>query len=640
MPAPLDLDKFTALHLRLLDLERQAEIDEVLRLWAELPEAELERRGVTLRRLGVADTEVGLGGRLLVTLEPSRGGDLPAHRFAPGDVVALRPARDQGATSGDAGLDGVVTRVRSGALTIALDDEAEDLELPSLCRLDRIAPDVTFRRMRDALRALQQERRDDSRLLRETLLCRRPPETARHPATEALRCFDAGLDDSQREAVAFALRAQQIALIHGPPGTGKTTAVVEVIRQAVARGDKVLATAPSNVAVDNLVERLAAAGVAVVRIGHPARLLPTVRAHALDSLVEEVEDKRLAKDLRREISLLDRKILRATQRSERRDLRRAQKQLRAELRALDDANVRLVIERAAVVLSTTTGADDRSIRDCFFDLVVVDEAAQAIEAACWIPLHHGRRAVLAGDHRQLPPTIVSQEAERKGLGRTLFERIEEAFGAAATRMLTVQYRMHETIMLWSSTAMYGGRIRAAAQVAGHLLRDLPEVAETPDTTTPMLWIDTAGCGFDESRDLHDGSKSNEGEAEIVRRHVGNLVEAGVRPEEIGVITPYNAQVQLLRERLAEHEGLEVGTVDGFQGREKEAIVISLVRSNEDGEVGFLADARRLNVAVTRARRHVALVGDSATLANDAFLAVLVEYAQQQGEYRSAFEYGT
>ncbi|MGA1606800.1 MAG: AAA domain-containing protein, partial [Planctomycetota bacterium] len=222
---------------------------------------------------------------------------------------------------------------------------------------------------------------------------------------------------------------------------------------------------------------------------------------------------------------------------------------------------------------------------------------------------------------------------------TLFEKLVDAHGDSIVRMLTVQYRMHEAIMRWSSDALYEGRLTAATTVAAHRLADLPNAASNEDTTAPFLWVDTAGCGFEETADVHDGSRANPDEARLVARHVRALLEAGIAPEAIGVITPYNAQVQALRDVLADVQELEIGTVDGFQGREKEAIVLSLVRSNERGEVGFLAERRRMNVAVTRARRHVALIGDTATLACDPFLAGLIAHAQEHGTYRSAFEYG-
>jgi ATP-dependent RNA/DNA helicase IGHMBP2 len=193
-------------------------------------------------------------------------------------------------------------------------------------------------------------------------------------------------------------------------------------------------------------------------------------------------------------------------------------------------------------------------------------------------------------------------------------------------------------MRWSSDALYGGRLEAAGQVRAHRLCDLAGVSTSPDTEAVFLLLDTAGCGLEETAADDDGSKANPGEVRIVAKHVESLLAAGVLPGQIAVITPYNAQVQLLRERLAAHAGLEISTVDGFQGREKEAVVLSLVRSNPEGEVGFLADRRRLNVAVTRARRHVALVGDSATLAHDAFLAGVLEHAARAGEHRSAWGY--
>ncbi|MFO1054453.1 MAG: IGHMBP2 family helicase [Planctomycetota bacterium] len=633
------LEPFVEKHIRLLEQERQAEIDEAVQLARELPEDELERRGVMLRRLVVADLEPGFGGRLLAVLEPSRGGDLPAHRFQPGDVVALRAARAESSAEAGGDTSGVVTAVRSGRVVVALDEE--DVDLPSLLRLDRVAPDVTFRRMTAALRGLLGDTRGPSRALREFVFGdeERALRVALPTAPREPRWLDTSLDESQRAAVAFALAAEPVALIHGPPGTGKTTAVVELIRQAVARGDKVLACAPSNIAVDNLVERLAAAQVRVVRLGHPARILPSVRAHALDALVEAQTDPKLFRELRREMQVLRRRLEGAQDRRERRELRGEMRRLNAERRRIEDATVNGILDTAEVVAATLTGAADMLVASRDFDLVVIDEAAQAVEASCWIALQRGTRAVLAGDHLQLPPTIVSDAAARGGLAETLFHRLAESTrGKDRVRMLTVQYRMHETIMRWASEAMYSGRLTAAALVRAHRLCDLPEVTETRDTALPFLWIDTAGCGFDESVGIGDGSKSNEGEADIVCRHVAGLIEAGVGAERIGVITPYNAQVQILRERLRGHEGLEIDTVDGFQGREKEAIVLGLVRSNERGEIGFLADRRRLNVAVTRARRHVALIGDSATLANDAFLAGLLEYAAAHGEHRSAWEY--
>jgi len=300
MPPSSPIEAFALKHARLIELERIAEIEESARLQASLSPAELEARGVTLLRLKVADERSGLGGRTLLVLEPTREGDLPAHRFQPGDIVAIRPAK--GSTAGAATATAVVYRVLPRRITVALDvDPDEPFDEP--LRLDRVANDVTYRRLKEGLERLRTYTRGPAARLRETLFGLRDPQG---DAPRPLAALDASLDASQREAVAFALAAKEIALIHGPPGTGKTTAAVEAIRQAVARGDRVLACAASNIAVDNVAERLAAAGVRIVRVGHPARLLPSVVERSLDALVEAAEGTRIALDVRRELEQMRR----------------------------------------------------------------------------------------------------------------------------------------------------------------------------------------------------------------------------------------------------------------------------------------------------------------------------------------------
>jgi superfamily I DNA and/or RNA helicase len=628
----MDIERFVENQLRLIEVERRAEIEQSTDLRARLPAAELERRGLCLLRLRVEDVSSALGGRCLLRLAPISGESLPATRVQPGDIVSLTLHK---AKAGEVGLTGVVFRMSGSRVQVALDEDPDDIP-DGPVRIDRVANDVTYRRIRDALRDLRTGKKGPARRLREILFGQRDPGELPQPGEIADADY---LNESQREAVSFALSARDVALIHGPPGTGKTTAVVDLICRAVARKERVLACAPSNIAVDNMAERLARRQQRIVRLGHPARLLPEVVEHSLDALIDASEQSKVARTVRRDLERAQRRRGKARSRDEKRAVRDEVRALRSELIDIEKRTIRDIISSADVVLATITGCADSNLRDFDFDLVVIDEAAQALECSCWIALLKARRAVLAGDHLQLSPTILSREAEKKGLGFTLFDRLTDFHDGDFLRMLKVQYRMNENIMNWSSVALYGGELEAHESVRSHVLADLDHVEESAETTLPLLFIDTAGCDFDETTAGDGGSKSNVGEAEVVGQHLEALIESGVRPDEIAIVTPYNAQVQLLRARLrSSYESLEIDTVDGFQGREKEAIILSLVRSNSLREVGFLADRRRLNVAVTRARRHVAVIADSATISNDPFLSDLITYFETHGEYRSAWEY--
>ncbi|XP_069151060.1 uncharacterized protein [Solanum lycopersicum] len=441
----------------------------------------------------------------------------------------------------------------------------------------------------------------------------------------------------KKDAISKALSSKDVFLLHGPPGTGKTTTVVEIILQEVKRGSKILACAASNIAVDNIVERLVPHRVKLVRLGHPARMLPQVLDNALDAQVLRGDNSSLANDIRKEMKALNGKLLKAKDRNVKKDIRRELKSLSREERKRQQLAVTDVIKNADVVLTTLTGVLTKKLDGLSFDVVVIDEAAQALEIACWIALLKGSRCILSGDHLQLPPTIQSVEAEKKGLGKTLFERLADLYGDEIMSMLTVQYRMHEQIMNWSSGELYENKIEAHSSVASHMLYHLEDVKESPSTEKALLLIDTAGCDMEEKRDEED-STLNEGEAEVAISHAKRLVESGVRASDIGLITPYAAQVvflKTLKSNVDELKEMEISTVDGFQGREKEAIIISMVRSNSKKEVGFLSDRRRMNVAVTRARRQCCLVCDTETVSGDKFLKGLIEYFEEHGEYLSA-----
>ncbi|CAN6454156.1 unnamed protein product [Victoria cruziana] len=630
----ISLQQFITATMPLLDMEKEAEIAASLVSGSSVPAATAKKHNSMLSNLKCIDVQTGLMGKALLVFEPNKGNVLPAHKLGPHDVVVLRQNKVE-AESASLGQ-GVVYRLKDSSITVAFDDIPEDgLNVP--LRLEKVANEVTYRRMKDALIHLSKTIRGPAEDLIPVLFGERPPKVTKMAATFSL--FNSSLDHSQRDAIAKALSSQNVFLLHGPPGTGKTTTVVEIILQEVKRGSKILACAASNIAVDNIVERLSCHRIKLVRLGHPARLLPQVLESALDAQVLRGDNSGLANDIRKEMKVLNGKLLKAKDRNTRRDIQKELRTLSKEERKRQQLAVVDVIGDASVVLTTLTGASSQKLEGHDFDLVIIDEAAQALEVACWIALLKGRRCILAGDHLQLPPTIQSPEAEKKGLGRTLFERVAQLYGEQVTVMLTVQYRMHKLIMDWSSRELYDSKIEAHSCVAGHMLYDLEGVQRTPSTEPTLILIDTAGCDMDEKKDDED-STMNEGEAAVAMAHARSLVESGVNASVIGIITPYAAQVVLLKMLRSNNKlkEVEISTVDGFQGREKEVIIISMVRSNSKKEVGFLSDTRRMNVAVTRARRQCCLVCDSETVSSDKFLKRLVEHFEEHGEYLSASEF--
>jgi predicted DNA helicase len=316
-------------------------------------------------------------------------------------------------------------------------------------------------------------------------------------------------------------------------------------------------------------------------------------------------------------------------------MRQEARALLADARQLEARAIERILDAAPILCATTTGLDDSLLGGRRFDLLVLDEACQSTEPGCWVPLLRSDRVVLAGDPCQLPPTVVSSEAAKQGFGVSLLERLVAWYGDAVTRRLDVQYRMHEAIMGFSSAEFYDGALTADESVRTHRLCDIPGVATEPLTQAPLTFIDTAGAGYDEELEPDGDSRLNPQEADLVCRKVRELLAAGVASSDIAVIAPYAAQVRRLRERL-NVPGLEIDSVDGFQGREKEAVILSLVRSNPEGDVGFLADVRRTNVALTRARRSLIVVGDSATLSALPFYQRMVEYFEARGAYRSVW----
>ncbi|HBL18551.1 MAG: hypothetical protein A2X36_09150 [Elusimicrobia bacterium GWA2_69_24] len=629
---------------RLLDREREAEREENRLRLERRPLAAREALGHTVSRLTIAGAESGLAGTTrLILSRVSRGAEFtPFHGMSHGDNVRVSfPPGTQPPF-----VDGVLDRVEESRAAVSVQAPLPE-PLPSgRCTVDLMGSDATHRRMKKALAQAARASGGEFARLRDVLLGRAPAGAGPLPE---VAFFNPRLNRWQQEAVRRALSAEDACLVHGPPGTGKTTVLVEFIRQAVARGKRVLACAPSNIAVDNLLEKLleggaeaaaAVGGPRVVRLGHPARALEGLRHATLQ--VQAAEDEQFARvaelDAWRE--RLSKRLARSGTRGmdlrERDEARREAGRLWAEARKLELAISRRIALSAQVVLSTHGGLSDHLLRGSF-DWVVLDEASQATEPLSWVALLRGRRVVFAGDSQQLPPTLYSKEAAADGLGVTLFDRLQKTLPREVQSLLRVQYRMHETIMSFSSEQFYAGKLLADAAVRAHRACELPGAREEGLTGYPLVFIDTAGTGYEEAFNELLQSRENRGEAGLAARLVQELLAAGIRPRDLAVLTPYAAQVKVLQS-LIRVPRLEIGSVDGFQGREKECAVLSLVRSNPRGTVGFLSDTRRMNVAMTRARRLLVVIGDSATIGSHRFYRDFLEYAELRGEYRSAWEW--
>jgi superfamily I DNA and/or RNA helicase len=508
--------------------------------------------------------------------------------------------------------------------------------------IDLLFDDASYDEMQGALKLADtlQDKSKEGRLIR-ILTGKEAPTFNSHAPLVSIP----SLNTSQQAAVQQIISANELAIVHGPPGTGKTTTLVQAIKALHARdGRQILVVAPSNTAVDLLSERLSDAGMNVLRVGNPARVSARLMSLTLDSRMAEHAAMNEIKKLKKqaaEFKNMAHKYKRNFGRAEREQRKALFDEAHRIMKDVGNTEQYIIddlVARADVIAATLVGANHYTVRNIRYLNVVIDEAGQAIEPACWIPILKAEKVVFAGDHLQLPPTIKSEAAARGGLSTTLLEKCVALHPEAVT-LLDVQYRMHKQIMGFSSREFYDDALKAHSSVAGRKL--FPGDA-------PMVFVDTAGCGFEEQAE--GTSTVNPEEAAFLFRHLSMLVaELRTRYQEaefpaIAVISPYKEQVRLLNE-LLEHSPalrafggrLSVNTIDSFQGQERDIVYISMTRCNAEGSIGFLADIRRMNVAMTRAKQKLVVIGDSATLGGVPFYSDFIAYVEAEGFYQSAWE---
>src|SRR5688572_20145037 len=637
----------------LLKMEQEEDLEQYKLKSAKSPIAERKKSGLCWYPITITKTEIGFGGKVVVEIERQGGRD-QLHLFQTGKAASIftNSHNDQGHNNFQ--LSGVIMTLKRNKLTLATNKE----DLPEWLDEGKLGIDLTFdemsyREMEFALKKVIDAEGTKLAYLRDVLYGVQPanfrPNLPFRPIPQ--------LNESQNEAIKNIEAAKDVAIIHGPPGTGKTTTLVQAVLRTLETEKRLLVCAPSNTAVDLLTEKIAEQGVNVIRIGHPSRVSEMLLQHTLDAQIMNHRDYKHLKLLRKNaeeyksMAFTHKRKFGWEEREQRRLLKEESKLMLQEADDIERYITDDLLSRVQVITCTLVGSANRVIRHLNYDTVFIDEAAQALEPGCWIPITRANRVVLAGDHFQLPPTVKSDKAERLGLSRTLFEKCIERQPDVAV-MLKTQYRMHHHIMSFSNRQFYGGELLAHESVH---YSDLHHFNPAFTEGLAVEYADTAGCGYNEQAFSETSSVANPEEADLLLKHLQNLLqqfpekdpETGEpTPLTIGVISPYRAQINYLKDQveqlpelheLANKKQLSIGTVDSFQGQERDIIYISMVRSNDRGEIGFLADIRRMNVAMTRARKKLVIIGDSATLTYDPFYKEFVEYTEDIGAYKSAWE---
>jgi len=618
--------------LELLKIERQEDRDQYE---TKIRNKSIDQRksdGVTCYPLHFKSFKLGIGDHCILTFGyvPMKG---KRHMFQVGVSSSLFVNKDQKTHS----CQGIISKVKPDEIAIMLSrNEAPEWLDKGKIGLDLLFDEATYDQMEKMLWILMDNTKGrTAEMIQYTLGNARP----RFEGLQGITYPD--LNTSQNEALNQVNAAKDIGLIHGPPGTGKTTTLVTCIRHVLQTEKQVLVCAPSNSAVDLIVEKLHQKQVPVTRLGHPARVTEEIEKHTLDAQITQNPLFKELKKIRKkgeELRRLGKQYKRSFGRAEaqeRKLMLQEARFLKAEGRRLEDQMVEGILNTVAVIACTLVGANNQRISNMRFKTVFIDESSQVLEPAAWIAISKAERVIMAGDHLQLAPTVKSKEALSKGFGNTIFERCINAYDIGV--MLTQQYRMHPEIMAFSNQHFYQGLLTSDASILERPLKF--------ERTTEF--IDTAGCGYEEALNKETLSTFNREEASFTINQLKGIVASHDQPENYSyaIIAPYKAQVELLRYFLSELKyppallkRISINSVDAFQGQERDIVLISLTRSNAQGVIGFLSEEKRMNVAMTRAKYKLLLIGDSATLSRHSFFDKLIQHYQAQNHYRSAFEF--
>ncbi|KAA6436709.1 AAA family ATPase [Dyadobacter flavalbus] len=629
----------------LLKTEREEDRQSYLRLTETTSVSERRANGLAWYPIAIRGSEMSRGDYLTVEVERTTHQDI-SHQLRFGMPAVLFSNHDAKKDR----LEGIVSHQSGNRLKITLrTDELPEWSRDGKLGIDVLFDDNSYDEMQNALKAagILAENDKEGRLVQILTGEKSPAFQSKIPEIRIPQ-----LNPSQLEAVKKIVSANELAIVHGPPGTGKTTTLVQAIKALISHEHKqILVVAPSNTAVDLLSEKLSDEGLNVLRVGNPVRVSERLMSLTLDSKMNahsRMKDVKALKKQANEFKNMAHKYKRnfgKAEREQRKALFDEAHKIMKEVGTIEQYVIDDLISKAQVITATLVGSNHYTVRNLKFGTVVIDEAGQAIEPACWIPVLKAEKVIMAGDHLQLPPTIKSAEAARNGLSTTLLEKNVAAHPESVV-LLEEQYRMNEIIMDFSSKVFYENRLVAHASVARRLL--FPE-------DSPLAFIDTAGCGFDEKKE--GTSTTNPEEAAFLFKHLSQLVSEFVQTQTVlnqdnlksfptvAVISPYKEQINILKEQLLHADTLQpylssisVNTIDSFQGQERDIVYISMTRSNPEGEIGFLADVRRMNVAMTRARKKLVVIGDSATLSQSVFYRDFIEYAERFNAYQSAWEF--